>query len=92
MTKAEMLQKSGLTEAEFKDLVHKFQHFLSSLDPAQLAAVQRWMPSASRIATSFGPALTTDQLADFVGADPGISTAIAERGVGLSAPNPDPNP
>jgi hypothetical protein len=90
MTKAEMLQISGLTDAEFKELVRKFQHFLSQLDPAQLAAIQRWMPTGSQIAKSFGPAVTVDQLADIVGADPSASTAIAERGVGLSAPNPPP--
>jgi hypothetical protein len=90
MTKEEMLQKSGLTEREFKELVRKFQDFLASLDVAQKAAVHRWLPTASQIAASFGPALTTQQLADIVGGDPDSSTSIAERGVGLGAPSPPP--
>jgi hypothetical protein len=90
MTKVEMLQISGLTDAEFKELVRKFQHFLSQLDPAQLAAVHRWMPTAPQIAKSLGPDVTVNDLADVVGADPTAATAIAERGVGLSAPNPGP--
>lgn len=85
MTREEMLKRSGLTEQEFKELVHKFQSFLASLSPAQKAAVQRWLPSASHMAASFGPAVTPQQLADIVGADPSSSTSIAERGVGLSA-------
>jgi hypothetical protein len=87
MTKEEMLKRSGLTEKEFKELVHKFLHFLSSLDPAQKAAVHRWLPSPSRVAKSFGPDVTPEQLADVVGADPTSSTSISERGVGLGAPS-----
>jgi len=86
MTRDEMLKKSGLTDAEFKELVNKFQHFLAHLNAAQQAAVRRWMPSANHIAKSFGPDVTPGQLADIVGADPNSSTAISERGVGLSAP------
>jgi hypothetical protein len=87
MTKAELLQKSGLTEAEFKELVQGFQGFLNSLKPAQRAAVDRWMPTAAHIAASFGPAVTVEQLADIVGADPSSSTTISQRGVGLGAPS-----
>lgn len=85
MTKEEMLKTSGLTEAEFKELVVKFQSFLTSLNPSQRAAVQRWMPSAAQVAASFSPALTQNQLAELVEADPNSTTSIAERGVGLSA-------
>lgn len=83
MTREEMLQKSGLTESEFKELVHKFKGFLESLNPAQHAAVERWLPSAGKIAASFGPALTAEQLGSLVGADPDSSTSIAQEGVGL---------
>jgi hypothetical protein len=87
MTKAEMLERSRLSEADFQQLVQRYQSFLGSLNPAQLAAVDRWMPTAAHIAASFGPALTVERLADIVGADPCSSTAIAQRGVGLGAPS-----
>lgn len=87
MTKQEMLKKSGLTESEFRELVEKFKSFLGSLNQAQRAAVDRWLPSAARIAASFGPALTVEQLAEFVGSDPDSSTSIAQEGVGLGTPS-----
>lgn len=88
MTKEEMLRRSGLTEHEYRELVHKFQHFLASLNPAQRAAVHRWMPSATQIVRSFGSDLTTEQLADILEADPTSTTSISERGIGLSTPTP----
>jgi hypothetical protein len=85
-----MLKKSGLTEAEFRELVNKFKGFLDSLNPAQRAAVDRWLPSAERIAASFGPALTVEKLAANLGTPDAPSTAIAQSGVGLGAPAPGP--
>jgi hypothetical protein len=92
MTKEEMLRKTGLTDQEYRELVHRFQHLLASLNPAQRAAVERWMPSATQIVRSFGSDLNTEQLAGIVEADPTSTTSISERGIGLSAPNPNPNP
>lgn len=83
MTREEMLKKSGLTEAEFKDLVDKFKKFSSSLNPAQRAAVDRWLPSAERIAASFGPALTRQMLARNLGTEDAPESASAQSGVGL---------
>jgi hypothetical protein len=87
MTKEEMLKKSGLTDGEFRELVHRFKSFLDSLNPAQRAAVERWLPSAERIAASFGPALTVEDLARNVGVSPDSSaTSIPQQGIGLGAP------
>lgn len=86
MNKEEMLKKSGLTDEEFKELVHKFKAFLESLNPAQRAAVDRWLPSAEKIAASFGPALTVKELAKNVGCGEETAASIAQEGVGLSAP------
>jgi hypothetical protein len=88
MTKEEMLKKSGLTEAEFKELVQKFKSFLDSLNPAQRAAVDRWLPSAERVAASFGPALTVERLAANLGTPDASTASIAPSGIGLGAPAP----
>jgi hypothetical protein len=85
MTREEMLKKSGLTEAEFKELVEKFRSFHNSLNNAQRAAVDRWLPSAERIAASFGPALTKEKLAKNLGTEDAPETASAQSGVGLGA-------
>jgi hypothetical protein len=88
MTKEEMLKKSGLTEAEFRELVGKFKAFLDQLNPAQRTAVDRWLPSLERVAASFGPALTVERLAMNIGAEGSSATAMAQSGVGLGAPEP----
>jgi|HubBroStandDraft_1064217.scaffolds.fasta_scaffold03595_6 hypothetical protein len=89
MTKEEMLRKSGLTEEEFRELVSKFRSFLNQLNPAQRAAVDRWLPSAARVAASFGPALSVEEFTANLGAAPGSSsTSIAQQGIGLGAPEP----
>lgn len=85
MTREEMLKKSGLTEQEFKELVDKFKNFLSSLNSAQRAAVDRWLPSAERIAASFGPALTKAKLAQNLGTEDAPESASAQSGIGLGA-------
>lgn len=85
MTREEMLKKSGLTEKEFKDLVEKFKKFLNSLDTAQRAAVDRWLPSAEKIAASFGPALTVEQLTMNLRTQDAPASASAQSGIGLGA-------
>ena len=88
MTREEMLKKSGLTDDEFKDLVKKFKEFLDRLSYPQRAAVDRWLPSAERIAASFGPALTIEELARYVGAPGAPTTEIPQSGIGLGVPPP----
>jgi hypothetical protein len=83
MTREEMLKKSGLTEAEFRELVAKFKGFHNSLNAAQRAAVDRWLPSAERIAASFGPALTREKLAENLGTKDAPEVASAQSGIGL---------
>ena len=83
MTREEMLKRSGLNEEEFRDLVAKFKSFHNSLNPAQRAAVDRWLPSAERIAASFGPALTKERLAQNLGTVDAPESASAQSGVGL---------
>lgn len=85
MTREEMLKKSGLSEEDFKELIQKFRSFHSSLNPAQRAAVDRWLPSAERIAASFGPALTKEKLAANLGTTGAPEAASAQSGVGLGA-------
>lgn len=92
MTREEMLKRSGLTEAEFKELVHKFKNFLDSLKPAQREAVDRWLPSAEKIASSFGPAITAEHLTKNLGVEGFSPTAAAQSGIGLGASDPPPNP
>ena len=92
MDKEEMLRKSGLTPHQYHELVRKFQEFLTRLEPEELAAVRRWMPSADQIVQAFDSGLTREQLAAIVNADPTSSTSISERGVGLSVHNPPPPP
>lgn len=88
MTKEEMLKKSGLTEAEFKELVSKFKTFLNQLNPAQRAAVDRWLPSLQRVAASFGPALTAERLAANIGAEDSSATEAPQQGIGLGSQEP----
>jgi hypothetical protein len=83
MTREEMLKRSGLTEAEFRDILSKFRAFVDSLNHAQRAAVERWLPSAERIAASFGPALTREKLAENLGTVDAPESASAQSGVGL---------
>ncbi|HEX4155500.1 MAG TPA: hypothetical protein VHY48_07805 [Acidobacteriaceae bacterium] len=85
MTREEMLRRSGLTEAQFKDLVRKVEAFLGSLDPAQRAAIKRSFPTADQVAASFGPALTVEQLGKLLGVDVCADVVISERGMGLWA-------
>lgn len=90
MTKEEMLRKSGLTEAEFRELVHKFKGFLNSLNPAQREAVDRWLPTAEKVAASFGPAITAEHLTKNLGIEGFSPTAAAQSGIGLGASDPPP--
>lgn len=85
MTREEMLTKSGLTEPQFRELVDKFKSFYNSLGNAQRAAVDRWLPSAERIAASFGPALTKAKLAENLGTASAPESASAQSGIGLGA-------
>jgi len=88
MTRDEMLKKSGLTEAEFRELVEKFRSFHGSLNSAQRAAVNRWLPSAERIAASFGPALTVEKLAENLGTQDAPAASSAQSGIGLGSQEP----
>lgn len=87
MTREEMLKKSGLTETEFRELVSKFNAFLDQLNPAQRAAVHRWLPSAERVAASFGPALTAEKLAENLGTGDASAVTTAQSGIGLGTPS-----
>jgi hypothetical protein len=70
MTRQEMLDRIGLTDEEFKDLVHKFQAFHNSLNQPQRAAVKRTIPSAAAAAATFGSDVTPEHLGQLVGVHP----------------------
>ena len=85
MTRKEMLERSGLTEEDFTDLVHKFKTFFHSLNKPQREAIERSLPTTTEAAASFGPAVTSEELGRLFGFDAKPGTFVSERGVGLSA-------
>jgi hypothetical protein len=86
MTRKEMLEKSGLTETEFQDLVQKFLAFHHSLNKAQRDAVERSLRTVAEAAATFGPGVTAEHLGKAIGIElKGGGTVISERGVGLTA-------
>jgi len=62
MTQREFLKSIGLTSAEFSDLLQKYADFEKLLNPAQLSAVKRSMPTTSQALRSLGGDLTAEQL------------------------------
>jgi hypothetical protein len=62
MTQKEFLKSIGLTREEFSDLLQKYAAFEKQLNPAQLAAVMRSMPTRSQALRSLGGELTAEQL------------------------------
>jgi hypothetical protein len=85
MTRNEMLERSGLTEDEFHDLVHKFGRFYHSLNEAQRDAIDRSLPTAAEAAATFGADVTAEHLGKLFGIELEGGTCISERGVGLWA-------
>jgi hypothetical protein len=79
-----MLDRIGLTDEEFKDLVQKFQTFHESLNPVQRAAVKRSLPNSAAIAATFGPDVTPEHLGQLLGVDPNHSTFFTHE-IGLWA-------
>jgi hypothetical protein len=85
MTRKEMLEKSGLTEDEFQDLVHKFQEFHRSLNKSQRDAIDRSLPTTAEAAATFGPGVTPELLGKLFGTGPGHSTATFQMHAGIWA-------
>ena len=66
MKQDEFLERLALGRDEFRDLMQKFAEFRDSLNPAQLDAVERSMPTMARAVRSLGGDLTADQLTKIV--------------------------
>lgn len=62
MTRDEMLNKMGLTDAEHRDLMAKFTAFQNSLNANQKRVMSRSVVSLSQAAKSFGPNVTADDV------------------------------
>jgi hypothetical protein len=61
-----ILERTGLTEHEATDFVHKHQAYLDSLSPAQYEATRRSLPSWEDAAKAIDPKMTAKDLQDFV--------------------------
>ena len=55
MNREELLKELGLSEAEFQDLLQKFDAFFASLDENQQAVVSRSLPSTADVLATLGP-------------------------------------
>jgi len=87
MTRDEMLKKLGITNEEFKDLVHKLEKLYLSLTESQRVVFVRSFPTAASAAASFGKDVTSDQLQRLFAADP-TNEPFASGKVAFLAPNP----
>jgi hypothetical protein len=67
MTRREMLEKLGLTEEEYADLMKKTLGFCKSLNEAQKRVVKSSLPSLEEAARSFGPDVSVEDFKGFVG-------------------------
>ncbi len=66
MTQREFLKALNLSKEDFNDLLQKYAAFERTLNPAQLNAVQRTLPTISRATRSLGGDVTSDQLLKIV--------------------------
>ena len=62
MTHDEMLEALGMSHAELRDLLRKFDDFLKSLNEPQQNALRRSLPTHSEAIKAFGPGLNGDDL------------------------------
>jgi hypothetical protein len=69
MNHDEMLKELGMSHAELRDLLAKFDDFLKSLTEAQQNAVRRSLPTHSEAIKAFGPGLKADDLLQLFGGD-----------------------
>lgn len=106
MTRNEMLEKLGLTDRDFNNLLDQFRQFYGSLNAAQQAVVNRMMPKFKRTAAILGGNVTSDELKTFIAPPPappsppvatagpapvgGTVFAATQNGINQIT-NPDPN-
>lgn len=76
MTRAEMLQKLGLSETEHQDLVKKTVGFLNSLDSNQKRSFISFLPTIEEAAKFFGPD-TTVQDVKSLATDDALAAGVA---------------
>jgi hypothetical protein len=62
MNHNEMLKELGMSHAELRELLVKFDTFLKSLNEAQQNALRRSLPTHSEAIKAFGPGLNADEL------------------------------
>jgi hypothetical protein len=68
MNEKDILSKLNLSDADLQDLITKYHNFVSSLNPAQRAALEASLPSVDEVAKTIGGGVTSDQLTNFVAA------------------------
>jgi hypothetical protein len=64
MDEQSILKQLNLSESDAKDLVQKYEAFLTSLNPAQRAVLEASLPNAADAAKSLGP--SAEDLTSFV--------------------------
>jgi hypothetical protein len=62
MTHTEMLQELGMSHAELRELLDKFDNFLKSLTEPQQNALKRSLPTHAEAIKAFGPGLNREEL------------------------------
>lgn len=66
MDEQQILKQLNLSEADLNDLIAKFQKFAAGLNPAQRAAVESALPSASDAAKTLSYSVTESDLTSFI--------------------------
>jgi hypothetical protein len=86
MTDDQILDKIGLSDGDFRDLVAKTQAFAQQLNPSQ----QKVLPTAAEAAATLGGGVTPDQLTGFVKARAPQHPTIVAGFFAASRPTPKP--
>jgi division protein CdvB (Snf7/Vps24/ESCRT-III family) len=69
MNREELLKALGLSDQEFRELLDKFNVFLSSLDKNQQAVVRRSLPTIGQALHALKPDVTAADLEEFFRSD-----------------------
>ncbi len=79
MTHREMIEKLGLTEKQYRELMKRFAEFCKSLDEDQKRVVRHNLPRMEQAARSLGPDVTVEDFKEFCG------TEVSAMGMGCFA-------
>lgn len=62
MSRDEMLNRLGLSDADLTDLLTQYNDFVGKLKPGQQAVIKRSLPTVQEATQSFGPDVTADDM------------------------------